>query len=496
MRFRRKSREQRDEIRGRATVAFFGAGEVDAVHVDWSGSDAAIHFLVPAYLDKMLINLSAMPDEQQRLLDRMEAFVAQMSSDLDEFSTAFAANIGVRPLATKRPEGQPLAEVDIEVAYVEEPGRLGATSEFRPPSAANERFAELAYWMLWDWSILAGGSQLEPIRFLLGVLKAQCAVYRANGMPGPWDIGHAPYVASVPFVLGLGESGKPEPTPEPSDGLEGRYQLLARDFRAFMQDVAAETAGADGTAYFPRWAMWRACREMVVTYFEIADDEYLAQREAADGEGPGSYDTYLEQFLTDHGLSDVADRLFRECCLANSDDPDDALSQPRPESATASTTSSLSLEQLRDDVNAVLPESNGEPEPGWSIFAIANPTAPVISISRDPRAGPRLTPVFFVGAEETRTLDSVMAGLFEGTDRQALLFHQAGREKRPFLIVPLMYHLTDPSSFSKAMREYLSRLEDVVWFEEGCELGIEHNGQSYRSIRGPDGSLQVSSDAH
>ena len=90
-----------------------------------------------------------------------------------------------------------------------------------------------------------------------------------------------------------------------------------------------------------------------------------------------------------------------------------------------------------------------------------------------------------------------MAGIFEGTGGQALLFHQAGREERPpFLIVPLMYHLTDPTSFTTAMTEYLSRLEGVVWLEERCELGIEHKGHSYRARQGPDGSLQVSTDAH
>ncbi len=113
------------------------------------------------------------------------------------------------------------------------------------------------------------------------------------------------------------------------------------------------------------------------------------------------------------------------------------------------------LAQLRKDVDDAFPGGT-EPELSWGFFVLPNtPTAPIIGLSRDPRSGPRLTPVFFVAASERENLDDLMLGLFEGTDGQALLFHQCGHPDRPFLFVPLIYHLVDEKRFVGAMREYL-----------------------------------------
>jgi hypothetical protein len=79
------------------------------------------------------------------------------------------------------------------------------------------------------------------------------------------------------------------------------------------------------------------------------------------------------------------------------------------------------LSQLREDVDAAFPRDGAEPDPSWGFFVLPNtPAAPVVGLSRDPRSGHLLTPVFFVAASERWRLDDLMLGLFEGTDPDAL----------------------------------------------------------------------------
>lgn len=155
------------------------------------------------------------------------------------------------------------------------------------------------------------------------------------------------------------------------------------------------------------------------------------------------------------------------------------------------------VSQLRADVDVALPEHSENPEPSWQMLVLANPDAPVTSISRDARAGLRLTPVYFIRATDSETFGSMMMGLYEGTGALAPLFHQLVRHDRPFLVVPLMYHLVDARSFCAAVEEYLGEpgFEQVVWFKDSCEVRITHRESSFRAVPGGDGSVQVISRA-
>lgn len=158
------------------------------------GDDAAIHFLVPAYLDKILFNLTQMPSEQAELLARVEEFVDAAYEKLKRYGGVFTT-VGVAPLSTERPLGSPFAEIEAEVSFIEEAGRAGAVTNFRPLEAANERVAELGLWALWDWSVAAGSADDAAVEFLLDVLSVQCAHYRTNGMPTLLALGIAPFFA-------------------------------------------------------------------------------------------------------------------------------------------------------------------------------------------------------------------------------------------------------------------------------------------------------------
>jgi hypothetical protein len=158
------------------------------------------------------------------------------------------------------------------------------------------------------------------------------------------------------------------------------------------------------------------------------------------------------------------------------------------DSPTGDQDAGSRLDQLRREVDAEFASDSGT----WKVYVQMNPSAPVIAISRDPRSGPSLTPVFFIGAHDAETLSSVMQGLFDGTGGKARFRSQPNREGgTPLLIVPLMYHLDDPGEFSDAMQAYLEGLEGVSWFEEPCEVIIKHEGRTYTAVAGSDGSLQV-----
>lgn len=195
--FRR--RREPESIRGRAIVGLYGSDDVESVHVAWSGGDAAIYFLVPAYLDKILFNLSAMPPEQERLLQKVEEVIEASRAKLIEYGNGYFASVGVAPLTSTAPAEKPFAEIDVEVALIAEAGVAGATMEFRPVQATNERVAEIGLWMLWDWTIASGSGEQTAVSFLLDLLSRQCRYYRENGMPQIWELGQVPFAVLNQF---------------------------------------------------------------------------------------------------------------------------------------------------------------------------------------------------------------------------------------------------------------------------------------------------------
>jgi hypothetical protein len=49
----------------------------------------------------------------------------------------------IAPVTASRPSGRYAEEVVVEVVFLDEQGRAGATTDFIPPRAATERVAEL-----------------------------------------------------------------------------------------------------------------------------------------------------------------------------------------------------------------------------------------------------------------------------------------------------------------------------------------------------------------
>jgi hypothetical protein len=153
---------------------------------------------------------------------------------------------------------------------------------------------------------------------------------------------------------------------------------------------------------------------------------------------------------------------------------------------------------LRTAVERWLPADAGTGEPAWSVLVLPNtPSAPIVSISRDPRSGPRLTPVFFVGLGEPRHLLPIGQRMFEETRVGRLVHMVEASPESAFLVIPALYHLEDIEEFSAAVERHLAslRLDSLAWQHEQCEVLITHRGQSYHARLDPDGNVTVDASA-
>ena len=116
-----------------------------------------------------------------------------------------------------------------------------------------------------------------------------------------------------------------------------------------------------------------------------------------------------------------------------------------------------------------------------------------MSISRDPRAGDRAVPVFFIGMPDAETLHQFVPQLYEGTGLKLLCHVQAG-ETLSYLVVPALFHLFDVDDFVNRVTAVLrarERANDVAWFCDLCEVGITHRGRRYNAVRDSAGRLNV-----
>jgi len=150
---------------------------------------------------------------------------------------------------------------------------------------------------------------------------------------------------------------------------------------------------------------------------------------------------------------------------------------------------------LDDAVEQWLPAHSDASEPAWTILMLPlTPKAPIVTISRDARSGPRLTPVFFVGVADHATLLPIGASLYGGTGQVAKLFHTAGvSPEASFLVIPALYHVDNVDRFSREVERYLESISlgSLTWIRQNCEVRLEHDGKSYRAIRGADGGFQI-----
>ena len=152
-------------------------------------------------------------------------------------------------------------------------------------------------------------------------------------------------------------------------------------------------------------------------------------------------------------------------------------------------------EALLRDVDRALPASNAGENPASAMFAFADTDAPIVIISRDPRAGELAVPVFYVGSKDADYLQGWASDLYERTNGLAVLWHSKNGEELPcFIVIPAMYHMINVGAFVESMKLLLmdaKRSQGLVWFYETCEVVITHRGRSFRARRSPNGELAV-----
>lgn len=163
---------------------------------------------------------------------------------------------------------------------------------------------------------------------------------------------------------------------------------------------------------------------------------------------------------------------------------------PTPWPATTPSSDEL-RRQLLVDIEDTLPSDSGEPEPTTRILMLANaPDAPIITVSRDPRSGPKCVPVFFIAAADPTTLGELVTRLYRETGELAPLYHSMGRTEQPFMMVPLMFHFAEADDFRSTVRQYLAgwAARDVVYELESCEVTIVHRGMAHKAVEAHDQS--------
>lgn len=203
---------------------------VDGAALAWDGPRKNATILLPAMLDKLLVNLSRLPRDADAFLRRVEFYVDavhHVEGGRQHVDNVFA---DVIPLVALGDEEQAVAEqlgrssdsalslletmlewneyklrladVIVTASLMPDTGRLGASTKMKPLKANNERIAELAFWALWDFCWLVVQGRPPVLKATVNAIRHQCEYYRSNGLPGLRDLGVAPYVAvsGIPFL--------------------------------------------------------------------------------------------------------------------------------------------------------------------------------------------------------------------------------------------------------------------------------------------------------
>lgn len=146
--------------------------------------------------------------------------------------------------------------------------------------------------------------------------------------------------------------------------------------------------------------------------------------------------------------------------------------------------------RLCDDIEQGFPR-----EGGWCILALENSAAPIVTISRDPRTGDLVVPVFFVAIQDQAKIIPFASLLYECTHHLAKLWHtKPGKSLPQYLIIPALYHEVEASAFASTLRTVLGEYDgqqDFAWVCENCEVLIRAGDREYKAIRGSDGGLLV-----
>lgn len=138
---------------------------------------------------------------------------------------------------------------------------------------------------------------------------------------------------------------------------------------------------------------------------------------------------------------------------------------------------------LQAELDGRLP-SNRDGDPAWSIFALKNPAAPIVAISRDPRAGARVTPVFFLTAREENVLLDFAKSLYGASQGRVRLWHWL-RGTITYVVIPALFHVDpDTKGFISALGalvEDFAACHAAAWICEDCVVTITHHGKTFRA---------------
>jgi hypothetical protein len=153
----------------------------------------------------------------------------------------------------------------------------------------------------------------------------------------------------------------------------------------------------------------------------------------------------------------------------------------------------LELKQrLQAELDARLPRER-DADPRWSVFALQNPAAPVVTVSRDPRAGAPLTPVFFLTARDENALLDFAKSLYRASHEKVRLWHSA-RGSIAYVVIPALFHVDpDTKGFVSALTalvEDFAACHAAAWICEDCVVKITHHGQMFQATVEAD-SLRV-----
>lgn len=150
--------------------------------------------------------------------------------------------------------------------------------------------------------------------------------------------------------------------------------------------------------------------------------------------------------------------------------------------------------RLRAAVDAAFRIDNGELQPSWQAIHTTQ-GSPSLLLSRDPRAGERLTPVFFAACGDRPANLALMEKIYEGSGRLAGISQLvAGSDGLSFIAVPPMFHVVPIDAFVERVTGFFRDVEatqSIAWTAESCELLIGQHGYLFRHASGDDGRVRT-----
>ncbi|MDA7633160.1 hypothetical protein N8766_03550 [bacterium] len=144
---------------------------------------------------------------------------------------------------------------------------------------------------------------------------------------------------------------------------------------------------------------------------------------------------------------------------------------------------SESVERALDaDMDKELPVDSGGDEPFWLVLALPGTSAPIVALSRDPRAGRTVVPVFFVAVDKPAVLTELAKNIPKWSSGKMPLWHEiAGGQTGGFAVFPFLFDRgDDPKMFAdvalKLGNIMVSSSIGCAFYVAGCSVMITRDG--------------------